>query len=147
MTKKPVKQNKQKGKEVTKKDLDKELAEPKHEVLTLNGQKKEINWDDLRKYCEFRASKETCAYMLGLSEMTISRKIRQRYDLTFEEYREKVMSKIKVQLVNKALDMAINKSDRTLLIFCLKNYCGFSDDEIGKGKHVQNFIQLNYKLD
>lgn len=117
------------------------------ELLTYDGVKKNIDWDQLKKLCEFKADRKTCAYMLGTSESTLGRRIKERYGITFEEYRDKTMSKTRVHLVNKALKMALEKDNVTLLIFCLKNYCGFSDDELANNRNAINLIQLNYKLD
>jgi hypothetical protein len=42
------------------------------------------------------------------------------------ELKEKRIKSIKTRLQSKALTMALN-GDRTMLIFCLKNICGWSD--------------------
>lgn len=114
-------------------------------VETTHGNEVEVDYSKLESYLQFKATREMCAYMLGISESTLKRKVKERYDMTFSDLQQKCLAPMKVQLVNKALSMAL-KGDRVLLIFCLKNYCGWSDKNTSDEQNVNNFIQLNYKL-
>lgn len=71
---------------------------------------------------------------MGISEDIIERRIRDDHNLTFGQYREKVMGKIKVKLVQTAIDMALNNKNTVMMIFCLKNICGWAD----KIEHVED---------
>jgi hypothetical protein len=59
---------------------------------------------------------------------TLLRRIKKKHGLTFAEYRDKKMACVRRTLVQKAIDLALS-GDRALLIFCLKNYCGWSDKQ------------------
>ena len=48
------------------------------------GRKKiELNWDKLDSYLQFKASRKVCAHLLEVSEETIERRIREKYDKNF----------------------------------------------------------------
>ena len=108
--------------------------------------RKDFDYDALKGYLSFRATTSMCSALLGVSERTVERKVREKYDLTVAEYREKCLAPVKLKLVNKAISMAMG-GDRVLLIFCLKNLCGWADVNDKDARNVLNVIQLNYKLD
>ena len=83
-------------------------------------------WAQLETLCSLNASKKMCSDILGCSEDTIKRRIKSEYKCTFEEYREKHLNKTKVKLIQTAIKRAID-GNNTMLIFCLKNLCGWSD--------------------
>ena len=63
---------------------------------------------------------------MDVSEDTLERRIKEKHKCTFTEYADKMMAPIKLKLVQKALSKALD-GDNTLLIFCLKNLCGWAD--------------------
>jgi len=86
----------------------------------------EKSWATLETLCHLNASKKLCASFLGVSPDTIKRRIKEKYKCSFEEYREKHLNKTKVKLIQTAINRAID-GNNTMLIFCLKNLCGWAD--------------------
>jgi hypothetical protein len=60
-------------------------------------------------------------------------------------YREKRKDSLKIQLKNKAVTMALN-GNVSMLIFCLKNLCGWSDNvqPVPEPEEAKNRIRLAY---
>lgn len=86
----------------------------------------EKTWGQLNKLLELKATRKICSDILGVSEDTLKRRIDERYKKSFGEYRDEKLSTTKVKLQQKAIIMALG-GDRVMLIFCLKNICGWTD--------------------
>lgn len=86
----------------------------------------EIEWDKLDAYLSLKSSKRVCALLLGISEDTIERAIQRDKGCSFTDYADKCLAPTKLKLVQKALTKALN-GDNTMLIFSLKNLCGWAD--------------------
>lgn len=91
------------------------------------------------------ATKRMCADILDCSEDTVERRVKETFTQTFKEFRESRMSVTKVKLIQKAIDMAMG-GNVTMLIFCLKNLCEWSDRRDVAEISSQS-ITLSYKLD
>lgn len=107
----------------------------------------EIDPDELRKLMQFRPSIVDVAGWFSVSEDTISRRIKDWEGLSFREFRDKYMSATRISLVRKALSMALEEGDRTMLIFCLKNLCGWQDRNPESPAKETPMIKLAYSLD
>lgn len=105
-----------------------------------------IDWTRLDSYLELKATKKSCALLLEISEDTIERNIKSKYGLTFTEYAEKRMEPIKLKLIQKALSKALD-GENVLLIFCLKNLCGWGDRFEEDKDEKQKTVTLNYKIE
>ena len=95
-----------------------------------------FSWDKLDGLLAYKSSLVVCADILEVSEGTLKNHIRKRYDMTFTQYSEKKLSRTKVKLVQKAIEMATS-GNTAMMIFCLKNICKWSDNndsqvDIGK---------------
>jgi hypothetical protein len=92
------------------------------------GNKKEFDWDILEAMCQRGMKMAACEERLGVSNDTIHRRIREKFGQheTFESYRDKKQTVTRIRLVDKALDLA-DAGNVTMLIFLLKNFCGFTD--------------------
>jgi hypothetical protein len=102
--------------------------------------KKDIDWDILNSIiCTGMASLDYCCERQLVKEgrvvskktiesmrKHIQRKIQEKHDCTFTEYREKKMEGIRVSIVAKQMEVAL-KGDRTLLIWLGKNKCNQAD--------------------
>jgi hypothetical protein len=111
------------------------------------GRKKiDLNWDKLDSYLQLKATKRMVSILLEVSEDTIERHIKQKHDCSFTEYQEKCLAPVKLKLIQKALSKAFD-GDNTMLIFCLKNICDWSDNVKTSIDQATNTINLNYKLD
>ena len=86
----------------------------------------EKTWRQLNKLLELKATRKICADILGVSQDTLKRRVEERYKKSFSEYKDQQLSTTKVKLQQKAIIMALG-GDRIMLIFCLKNICGWSD--------------------
>jgi hypothetical protein len=88
--------------------------------------KSPFSWDKLDGLLVYKSSLGTCADLLDVHENTIRMHISQRFGLTFTEYAEKKLSRTKVKLVQKAIEMAMS-GNTSMMIFSLKNICGWAD--------------------
>lgn len=88
--------------------------------------KLEINWEVLNALVQRGATKVAVAAILDVSHDTIERRIQEEFGCGFEEYKATKFEKTKAKLVEKAIDKAL-AGDNTMLIFSLKNLCGWSD--------------------
>lgn len=78
------------------------------------------------------------------SERTIERYIRDNFDLTFVEFRHQNMVHTRLALIREALKQAQN-GNTALLIFCLKNVCGWTDKLEVNNDALQSFT-LKYGI-
>ena len=94
---------------------------------TYNTDKTPFSWEKLDGLLTYKSSLIVCADILDVHENTIKSHIKQRFGMTFTEYAEKKLSRTKVKLVQKAIEAALS-GNTTLMIFCLKNICKWSDN-------------------
>lgn len=107
----------------------------------------EINWELLDQLCSHRMYLRDCSEILKVSEDTIENRIKEKTGKTFSEYRNKKMAPFRNKLVKKALDMALKDGDRVMLIFCLKNYCGWTDNLKDRNEAETNSnLIINYEI-
>jgi hypothetical protein len=86
----------------------------------------DFDWDKFNAILQFNPTKVMCAEILGVSEDIIEFRLRDHFQTTFGEYKQRKMSNTKLKLQQKAIQMGL-AGDRTMLIFSLKNLCGWSD--------------------
>ena len=77
---------------------------------------------------------------IKMNPRIIGRIIERDHKMTFSEYREKFKGAMRLQLVQKAIQMAL-AGDRTLMIFCLKNLAQWSDKQ--EVEHSGKEISIN----
>jgi hypothetical protein len=106
--------------------------------------RKEIKLDQLEALMRLKPTQADTAAFFGVSEDTIDRIIKKNWKITFAEFRDQRMVHTRFNLIRRALHRAENGSD-VMLIFCLKNLCGWKDKEdlVTQGNST---INLNYSL-
>lgn len=97
----------------------------------------------LRALCRMKPTGEDCAAFLGCSLDTIERYLRKKYNKTFAEFRNENMVHTRFSLIRKAIQKAEN-GDNVMLIFCLKNLCGWSDKQEVESTNTE--IKLAYNV-
>lgn len=103
-----------------------------------------FDWKILNAVLQRGATKCDSASVMDCSEDTIDRAIKKDFGLTFKEYRERKMADTRIKLVEKAISKAL-AGDNTMLIFCLKNLCGWRDrqpDEENQPVVVNQYANL-----
>lgn len=88
----------------------------------------EFEWKVLDGVLQLGANKVQCTHILGCSAETIEDRIEKEHGMTFTEYRESKFTATKVKLVQSALTRAFSGKSDTMLIFCLKNLCGWKNE-------------------
>lgn len=88
---------------------------------------------------------EDTAAFFQCSARTIERYIHEHFNVTFVEFRTQRMVHTRHALIRKAIDKALN-GDNTMLIFCLKNLCGWADKhEVAGNADAPLAMTLNYE--
>ncbi len=85
-----------------------------------------IDWELLDKILAIGASLLDTSDIMNLSEDTVQRAIKKEHGITFQEYREKKMSKTRLRLRQKQIDCAL-AGNVTMLIWLGKQILGQSE--------------------
>lgn len=101
----------------------------------------EIDQVKLEALMRFKPTAEDCAAFFRCSVDTIERRIKEftisdenPNGLTFAEFRDQNMVHTRFGLVRTALKKA-DGGDNVMLIFCLKNLCGWKEKQPGEEDH------------
>jgi uncharacterized protein YbcV (DUF1398 family) len=87
-----------------------------------------IEQHQLEALCRLNPTLKDCAAYFKCSQDTIERRSKEfGYD-SFADLRDKNMVHTRLSLVRSAVKKAEN-GDNTMLIFCLKNLCGWADKQ------------------
>ena len=89
---------------------------------------KEFDWKVLDAILQFKPSKRDCCEIVGVSEDTIERRIREKFDMTFSEYRDLKMARTRYNLAKKQYDVAMS-GNTALLIWLGKQWLGQTDKQ------------------
>ena len=107
----------------------------------MGAPRKEIDMDQLAALMRLKPSQEDCAAFFKCSPDTISNRIKEitiseenPTGLTFSEFRDQNMVHTRFSLIRKALSKA-NAGDNVMLIFTLKNLCGWKEKQPGEDDH------------
>lgn len=87
-----------------------------------------INWEVMDGILQFGARLTDCVELVGVSDVTIQKKIKEKFNMTFTEYRDLKMSKMRIKLLQKQYDSAMS-GNVAMLIFLGKQYLGQSDKQ------------------
>lgn len=87
---------------------------------------KEVNENQLGVLCRLKPTQKDCADFFGVSPDTIENRVKAWGYESFSDFREQNMVHTRFALITKAIDKA-TKGDNCMLIFCLKNLCGWKD--------------------
>jgi len=86
----------------------------------------EKDWKLLDVMCQFKHYEEDIASRLGVSLSTMKRRIREKHDMSFEQYRRKIMTRTVHNLFQKQYEVAMSGSV-PMLIWLGKQWCGQTD--------------------
>lgn len=96
----------------------------------------------LRALLRMKPTRKDCAAFFEVSEDTIERYIKRTYKITYAEFGDQNMVHTRFDLVRTAIRQA--KSGNTaMLIFCLKNMCGWADKQ--EISTPSEGIKINYE--
>jgi len=87
---------------------------------------KDLDWEKVKHLMQYRPTLEDASAFFDISKTTLEDKIKAEFDVTFREFRAKHMAKTRILLVQKAIQKAL-QGDNCMLIFALKNFCGWTD--------------------
>ena len=88
--------------------------------------KKDIPLPQLKAIMRLKPSLEDTAAFFECDPSTIEKMIKRDFGLRFSEFREQNMVQTRFSLIRTAIHKA-EKGDNVMLIFCLKNLCGWKD--------------------
>lgn len=86
----------------------------------------EIDQDQLEAFCRMNPTLKDAAAFFKCSEDTIERRCKEFGYNDFADARQQNMVHTRLKLIRSALAMA-EKGNPALMIFCLKNLCGWAD--------------------
>lgn len=111
------------------------------ELNTNQSDKKISQIQEIVDILHLQPSLAEVALQLDISEDTVERRIKKAFGKTFKELRELHRFPIKQKLIHRAVDMAM-KGNTTMMIFCLKNYCGWTDRAQGFEESHNSAIRI-----
>jgi hypothetical protein len=88
----------------------------------------EIDMEELNKLCSIHCTLSEIAGWFDCSEDTIERRIREKYDRTFAEHRDKKAGKGKISLRRRQYQAAM-EGNTTMLVWLGKNWLDQTDKQ------------------
>ena len=107
--------------------------------------KKSIDHHQLKALMRLKPSLKDTAAFFKCSQELISTIIDREFGMTFPDFRDQYAVASRFSLIRKALAEAENGNNQ-MLIFCLKNMCGWTDKHELSAKPVER-IELAYNLE
>lgn len=89
---------------------------------------KPFDWSKLDAILQYGANLSDASDIMGVSEDTILRRIKKEHGLDYATYKSKKMSKVRIGLSRKQIEMAMS-GNVTMLIWLGKQYLGQSDKQ------------------
>lgn len=108
--------------------------------MALKHKQVQISETQIKEIMRLKPSLKDTAAFFDVSEDTIERYIKEHWGLRFAEFREQNMVFTRFSLIRTAIQKA-EKGDNVMLIFCLKNLCGWRDklpDEVEGDDRFKN---------
>ena len=99
----------------------------------MSRQRIELDENQLAAMCRLVASMEDCALYFNCSEDTIRRRVKEWGYESFASFRKKNMNETRFQLKRDAIERS--KTSDAVLIFALKNLCGWKDKNESEQEH------------
>lgn len=111
----------------------------------------DIEFDLIDGAISIGADLRQCIYILEtkgikIDAKTLQRRIKKKFNMTYSEYKESRMTPTKIKLIQTAIRKAL-EGNTVLMIFCLKNLCGWADKLEQTVDVEKNIVQLKYSLD
>jgi hypothetical protein len=86
----------------------------------------EIDFEELDKLLYIQCTAEECAYFFGCSEDTLGRRIKEKFDITFAEYKKQKGARGRISLRRKQFETAL-KGNVTMMIWLGKQILNQAD--------------------
>lgn len=102
--------------------------------------RKKIDENQLKGLCRLKPTLKDCAAFFDCSEDTIERACRRLGASSFADFRDKNMVHTRFSIIRTAIKKAEN-GDNIMLIFCLKNICGWVD-RVETNSNVEQNIKI-----
>lgn len=106
----------------------------------------EIDEQKLKAICRLKPTLEDVAAFFETTPVAVEYWCKKNHNMTFAHFREQNLVQTRFMLIRTAIEKA-QKGDNAMIIFCLKNLCGWKDRyESEVHPSVQKFI-LKYSMD
>jgi len=105
-----------------------------------------IDWELAEKLAALGPTNQILAEYLKVSDNTLDTHIKKKYGITTTEFIAQRLAPTKLRLLSVAIEEAIKKRNTTLMIFMLKNLCGFTDKKEVKQEVTDNGPKVTIKL-
>jgi len=92
----------------------------------MSRQRKEIDQNQMAALCRMKPTKTDVAAFFQCSEDTVENRVKEWGYGSFSVFREENMVHTRFSIIRKAIEKA-EKGDNVMLIFTLKNLCGWKD--------------------
>lgn len=100
-------------------------------------------WERINIACQFKMLAEDVAGLADCSVDTLEKRIREKHDCTFTEFRSQRMATTKLNLFSKQVSTAM-EGNPTMLIWLGKNYLNQTDKQETTMMGSDNPIQIQY---
>jgi hypothetical protein len=104
--------------------------------LIASHAKRKINLEQLAAFCRLKPTMEDCCAFFNVSDETIRRLLKETVQEDFVTFRDRHVVESKHDLIRKAIEMAL-EGNTTMLVFCLKNLCGWFDRAVNLGINAE----------
>lgn len=96
---------------------------------------KDLDKQKLEMLMRLKPTLEDTAAFFDVSASHIEKFVKRHYKESFSEFRDKRMVHTRFNLIRKAIQKA-ESGDNVMLIFCLKNLCGWKEKQPGEEDHT-----------